>query len=261
MRFLRVLWPVLFLVPLSWWADRGCAIAGVDPLYHGTMWVHERLGWFVATLALVSAAVVAAKVVVARTRLRRLLYVAQPLPETLRDAFRKASGDLGIPMPTVAYLDLGVPLASTIYGPTVLLSRGFIELLNEQEIELVARHELIHAGHRDDRSGVLWHLAFIALLIPGFNGLESRLQERRERRSNVLAAAGREDEYLRLIARLTGSARLCVDPALGLEARRRAGRSFTDWLAPSMAVALAVALLASHRAFERNLPYLESHHC
>lgn len=223
--------------------------------------MHERLGWFVAALAAVSASLVAAKIIIARSRLRRLLDVSQPLPKPLQDAFANASVDLGVPIPAVAYLDLGVPIASTIFGPMVLLSRGFVELLDQEELELVARHELIHAGHRDDRAGVWWHLAFMALLIPGFAGLESRLQERREHRTNVLAAADRESAYLALMSRLTGSGHLCIDATLGLEAHVPAGRPLTDWLAPAMVFLLAVALFLSHRSFEHNLPYLETHHC
>ena len=223
--------------------------------------MHERLGWFVAALALVSATLVGAKIVIARARLGRLLEVSQPLSERLREAFENASRDLGMPIPTVAYLDLSAPIASTIFGPIVLISRGFVELLDRQELELVARHELIHAGHRDDRAGVWWHLAFMALLIPGFAGLESRLHERREHRTNVLAAAGRESPYLALMGRLTGTGHLCIDATLGLEARKRTGRSLTDWFAPAMVIVLAVALLASHRSFEHNLLYLETHHC
>lgn len=261
MRFARVLWPLLFLIPLSWWANRGCSIAGVDPLYHTTVWVHERLGWFVASLAAISAAVVAAKVVIARRRLRRLLDLSQPLPKALQQAFDAASKDLGIAVPTVVYLDLAMPIASTIFGPLVLLSRGFVERLDAPDLELVARHELIHAGRRDDRAGVWWHLAFVGLLVPGFDGLESRLQARRERRTNLLAAAGRESRYLELMARLSGGGQLCADAALGLEAPQRHGRRLIDWFAPATAVLLAGALFASHLSFQRDLPYLLAHHC
>jgi Zn-dependent protease with chaperone function len=223
--------------------------------------VHERLGWFVAALAAVSATLVGAKIAIARSRLRRLLHVSQPLPTSLQDAFAKASASLGIPIPTVAYLNLGTPIASTIFGPMVLLSRGFIELLSQEELELVARHELIHAGRRDDRAGIWWHLAFMALLIPGFAGLENRLQGHREHRTNVLAAAGRESVYLSLMSRLTGTGHLCIDATLGLEAEKPTGRSLTDWLAPAVVILLAVALIVSHSSFEHNLPYLETHHC
>jgi uncharacterized iron-regulated membrane protein len=133
------------------------------------MWVHERLGWFVATLGAISASLVAAKIIIARSRLGRLLDVSEPLSEPLQNAFANAAAALGVPMPAVAYLDLGMPVACTIFGPMVLLSRGF--------------------------------------------------------------------------------------------AREQARRSLMDWLAPAMAILLAVALFLSHRSFERNLPYLETHHC
>jgi hypothetical protein len=261
-RVLRVLWPLVFLIPLSWWADRSCSLAGVDPLYHTTVWVHERLGWFVALLAIVSASVVAAKIAVARVRFGQLAVLAEPLPERLASALARASAGVGVRVPRVLYLDLAAPVATTVFGPVVLLSRGFVELLDDADLELVARHELAHAGRRDATAGVLWHLAFAALLIPGFEPLERRLHARRERGANLIAAERHEEQYVALVSRLARGADLCAPARLGLEAgARRATGGWPLWFSPFAVVALAIALPASHLAFRHDLPYLLSHHC
>ena len=262
MRLARALWPVLFLVPLSWWADRGCAVAGVDPLYHATVWVHERLGWFVAALALVSAASVAFKIVVARVRFRRIEGIAEPLPARLDRAIRRAAETLHIAPPTVLFVDLQAPIATTVLGRTIILSRGFVDQLDDAELELAARHELAHVQRHDATAGVLWHLAFTALLVPGFEPLERRLHGRREQSANVMAATGRESSYLALVTRLARGSTLCADARLGLEApSRRPEDRWLAWLAPVAVLSLAVALPLSHVAFQHDLPYLVSHHC
>ena len=262
MRFVRALWPVVFLIPLSWWADRGCRLAGVDPLYHTTLWVHERLGWFVAVLATISAGVVIGNILVARIRFARLQLLAESLPARLEHAIERASAELGIAVPTVLYLDVAAPIASTVFGRTIVFSRGFTEPLGDDDLELVARHELAHVRRHDATAGVLWHLAFAALLIPGFEPLERRLHAQRERAANVTAANGREERYLSLVSRASQGAQLCADARLGLEAAaRRPEDRWLMWFAPLTVVALAVALPLSHAAFRHDLPYLIAHHC
>jgi Zn-dependent protease with chaperone function len=261
-RFIRALWPIIFLVPLSWWADRGCEFAGVDPLYHATLWIHERLGLFVGALALISAGVVVAQIVIARARFSRLRSVAEPVPERMQRALERASATLGVAVPRVLYVDLAAPIATTVFGRTVILSRGFVEPLNDADLELVARHEAAHVRHGDATAGALWHLTFAALLIPGFEPLERRLHARRERSANVAAAEGMEERYLSLVARISRGAELCAGARLGLEAAaRRPEDRWLVWVAPLAVACLAIALPLSHAAFRHDLPYLLSHHC
>jgi Zn-dependent protease with chaperone function len=261
-RFVRALWPVVFLIPLSWWADRGCWLAGVDPLYHATLWFHERLGWFVGTLAVVSAGVVLAKILIARIRFARLKQLAESIPARVQASIERACADFGVTIPTVLYLDVGTPIATTVFGRTIVFSRGFTGPLDDAELDLVARHEIAHVRHHDATAGVLWHLAFAALLIPGFEPLERRLHAQRERAANVTAAIGREDRYLALVHRASHGAQLCADARLGLEAAaRRPEDRWLVWFAPLTVVALAVALPLSHAAFRHDLPYLLAHHC
>jgi hypothetical protein len=261
-RYIRALWPVIFLVPLSWWAERGCGFAGVDPLYHATLWAHERLGWFVGALAILSAGVVIGKIVVARLRFARLRAVAEPVPERVQAAAERATAVLGGAAPSILYVDLTAPIATTVFGRTVVFSRGFIEGLDDANLELVVRHEVAHVRRGDATAGVLWHLAFAALLIPGFEPLERRLHARRERSANLAAAEGREARYLALVGRVAHGGAMCADARLGLEAaaRRPADRWFV-WIAPLAVTCLGVALPLSHAAFRHDLPYLLSHHC
>ena len=262
MRFVRALWPVVFLVPLTWWADRGCAYAGVDPLYHTFVWIHERLGWFVAALAAASALTVAAKIIAARRRFSRLLALAEPAPERIGRAFAIAANELRVAVPRIAYLDVGERIAATVFGPIILVSRGFLDDLDDADLVLVARHELVHASKRDAGVGVLWHLVFAALLLPGFEPLERRLHAARERRANLDAARGHEDAYLAVLARAAHGASLCAGGGIGLEAAaRRPGDRLLAWIAPAAILVLAVTLPLSHVEFMHDLPFLLKHHC
>jgi Zn-dependent protease with chaperone function len=261
-RFIRAFWPLIFLVPLSWWAQRGCEFAGVDPVYHATLWVHERLGWFVGALALLSAAVVVTKVVVARIRFARLRDVAESVPARVQGAVEQASAVLATAPPTVLYVDVTAPIATTVFGRTIILSRGFIESLDDSDLDLVVRHEVAHVRRGDAVAGVLWHLGFAALLIPGFEPLERRLHAHRERSANLTAAKGNEEQYLSLVARIARGADLCAGARLGLEAAaRRPDDRWLLWVAPLAVASLVVALPLSHAAFQHDLPYLLSHHC
>jgi hypothetical protein len=237
-------------------------LAGVDPLYHMTLWIHERLGWFVGALAVLSAAVVLTKIVVARRRFARLRALAETMPARVHDAVERSSAALEVAVPTVLYVDLAAPIATTVFGRTIILSRGFIELLDDAELELVVRHELAHVRHGDATAGVLWHLAFAALLIPGFEPLERRLHAQRERSANLTAATGRERQYLSLVTRIARGADVCAGARLGLEAAaRRPEDRWLVWVAPLAVACLAIALPLSHAAFRHDLPYLLSHHC
>ena len=262
MRFVRALWPIVFLVPLSWWADRGCSVIGVDPLYHATVWVHERLGWFISALVVISAATVVVKVVVARVRFRALESIAEDPPTRLEQAIRRASFELRVALPVVLYLDLKAPIATTVFARTIILSRGVVEQLDDAELEMVARHELAHVRGRDAAAGLVWHLVFAALLVPGFEPLERRLHARRERSANVIAAWGREAAYIALLTKMAHGATLCAEARLGLEAAsRRPEDRWLMWIAPVAVLTLALALPLSHAAFRHDLPYLTSHHC
>ncbi len=262
MRFVRALWPVLFLVPLSWWADRGCRYIGVDPLYHTTVWIHERLGWFVVALAAVSVLTVIIKILIATRRLSHLMDLSEPVPQRVQRSFEIAAAELGIAVPRVAYLDVGEHIAATVLGPVVLLSRGLADELSDDDLALVTRHELVHVSERDAGAGVFWHLAFASLLLPGFEPLERRLHAARERRANLRAADGREDAYFSVLERLAHESSLCAGGGIGLEAAaRRPADHLLMWVSPLLIAMLAVTLPLSHVEFMHDLPFLLKHHC
>jgi hypothetical protein len=262
LRFVRALWPVLFLVPLAWWADRGCGYAGVDPLYHATVWMHERLGWFVMALAALSVLTVVVKSLIAMRRLMRLISLSEPLPPRVERSFKIAAAELAVTVPRVAYLNVDESIAATVVGPVILLSRGFADQLGDNDLTLVARHELVHVCARDAGAGVFWHLAFASLLIPGFEPLERRLHAARERRANLKAADGREDAYFSVLTRAARGTSLCAGGGIGLEAAmRRPADHVLMWVAPLLIVLLAVTLPLSHLEFMHDLPFLLKHHC
>ena len=180
----------------------------------------------------------------------------------MQEALERASAALSVAAPRVLYVDLTTPIATTVFGRTIVLSRGFIEALDDADLDLVVRHEVAHVRHGDATTGVLWHLAFAALLVPGFEPLERRLHAGRERAANLTAAQGNEERYIALIGRMSRGADLCADARLGLEAAaRRPEDRWLVWVAPLAVSCLAVALPLSHAAFRHDLPYLLSHHC
>ena len=199
LRLARALWPIVFLIPLSWWAGPRLRIRRRGSALSRNCLTHERLGYFIAALALTSIGLVVGKIAVARLRFSQLLDLAQVMPDRVQRAFATAGAELGVSAPRVAYLDVALPIATTVFGPVILLSRGFAGALADDELLLVARHELAHASRHHATVGVLWHLAFAALLLPGFEPLERHLHAAREREANTIAAHTREEKYLELI--------------------------------------------------------------
>ena len=57
----------------------------------------------------------------------------------------------GIPPTAVRALDSDTPIALSVGGrrPTIVVSRGLLALLEHEELETVAAHELMHLKHRD----------------------------------------------------------------------------------------------------------------
>lgn len=224
--------------------------------------MHERLGWFIIALATLSVLTVLVKILMATRRLAHLMDLSEPVPERVERSFAIAAADLGTAVPRVAYLDVGERIAATVVGPVILLSRGFADALNDDDLTLVARHELIHVHQRDAGVGVFWHLAFASLLLPGFEPLERRLHAARERRANIMAANGREEAYFAVLTRAAHGSSLCAGGGIGLEAAaRRPADHLLMWVSPLLIVLLAVTLPLSHFEFLHDLPFLLRHHC
>jgi len=265
-RYVRVLWPIIFLVPLSWVAGKFCSWPPMDPLYHAIVWLHARLPWLIALVFLFSVVAVVVKLTRVRSHFKTLLALGVELPPDLQTLFSREAAEMAMPVPRVAYLDVPLRVCCTVVGgPAVLISRGFVAPLSIQECRLAVRHELLHVRKGDPQRGLLWHLALAALPLPNVDTFERWLYEGRERRTNEQAAETDPETYKLLLTRgredtheRAEAVSLCSQPAVaGLLEQSRAA----TFLAPAAGVALIVALLGSHAVFSHDLPYLLAHHC
>ena len=259
MRLTRALWLIIFFVPLGVLADRFCYMNIVDPLYHGLMWLHERLPLLFAALAITSAGAAALRYTRIQARLRALELLRSTPPKALREAFEAPSIAAGAI--ELIYIDVARVFCFTVFGRRVVLSRGFAELLDVDELQLVAQHEALHISRRDPLRALLWHLVFAALIVPGFERLEDLLYARRERSVDMRVRRKRPSEYGHLLDRLHIT--VCGSPAAAFRSGVASRQVETGLLlASSMApVMLLILLVLSHAVFVQNLPYLQAHHC
>ncbi len=263
LRVARWAWPLIFLIPLTLVAGRGCRFPGVDAAYHSVLWMHENLPALYVVAAAMAAVAVAIRVARARARAATLFALATPLPPALEKAFAMESARLSVAVPALAYLDVAAPLCFALVGrrSSVVVSRGFVEGLDAEELAMVARHELLHIKHRDPLQGFVWHLAFAALILPAFSALERWLTSRRELRTNLEAADvdPDPDRYARLLASQARERRsLCVE-AIGAPARSRG--LLSALAAPAMVLIVLASLALSHAWFLDHLSYLSARHC
>lgn len=261
LRAVRWAWPLLFFLPLTLVANRGCEFPGVDFAYHTELWMHENLPALFLVAGLVAVVAVLVRVTRARAKAATLFSLSSPMPPLVLAAFEAEAAQLAISVPRVAYLDVTAPLCFAMFGlhPAVVLSRGFIDGLEESDVRMVVRHELLHVKHRDPSRGFAWHIGFAALLLPAFSELERWLAGRRELRTNLEAAEENPGHYADLLrSRARSRDDLCVE-AFGHVERPR---SFTAAIAQPIVVLLVLGALAySHAWFMEHLAFLSSHHC
>ncbi|MHB8432333.1 MAG: M48 family metalloprotease [Candidatus Tyrphobacter sp.] len=261
MRLVRVLWLIVFLIPLGFFADRFCYVNLVDPMYHGLMWLHERLPQLFVVLGVVSVATAAFRYVRIQGQLRALVALCSDPPDAIREAFdTAASGRVAV---DVVYIDAEPSFCFSIVGGRVVISRGFAELLRPKELRLVAEHEVLHIVHRDPLRALLWHLLFAAMIVPGFESLEEVLYNRRERAVDISSRNLDSAIYDSLLRRFNST--MCNDvPRSAFRTRGEPVNtaSALHALAPTaIPITLLILLLASHVLFVQNLPYLRTHHC
>ncbi len=145
------------------------------------IWVgHPEFGFLrPLALAAVGGGVLAGPVLVARWSHRtaaehhqRVLEEADPLPERfagVEETATRLARQVDLPTPEVYYLDTDDDIAyavqSDVVGtedrPTVLVSRGLLEVLDDDELDAVLAHELAHVGNGDLR---VMSLAVVPLL-------------------------------------------------------------------------------------------------
>lgn len=262
MREKRWLWLglLVLLFPLSLASDRFCSFALSDAAYHTFLDLHLFLPQALVLAAFLSIATVVFRIGVVRDRLRVLSTYASEAPAEVYDAFAREARRLGITLPSLAYVDSTAPICFTAFdfrAPRVFVSRGFVDGLDDTELRLLAHHELVHVRDRHATWNVFWHVAFAALVLPGFGGIERALRYRREVDANVSAARIDPLRYERLLARRARERRaLCFEGT-----RERARPGIVATLAPLAVFAFFIALFISHADFMHDLPYLTSHHC
>ena len=257
----RWAWPLVFLLPLTWVAGRGCQFGGVDPAYHAVMWLHEHLPVLYLGLGIVAAMTVAIRVARVRARAAILFSLAVDMPADLAHAVRDEAERLNVSHPRVAYLDVSAPLCFALVGRrgTIVISRGFVTGLDVKQLRLVARHELLHIRYRDPMRGFLWHLAFAAFILPAFDRLENWFASGRELRTNLTVAAEDPEAYATLLrSRARGQRDFCVE---AFASTPRSGSLLSALFAPAIVLAVLAGLAASHAWFLDHLAYLSTHHC
>jgi beta-lactamase regulating signal transducer with metallopeptidase domain len=132
---------VSFLTPLP---DVAAPPPALAPAAHAFTW---QAVLAVAYFAV--AAVVTARAVIARVRLRRALAAASPVDVA------------GAPCAVVAHEDLG-PMAVGLFSPRVVLPRKLLEQGNEHALGCVLRHEAAHLGRHDAWLSLFLQIAAVA---------------------------------------------------------------------------------------------------
>ncbi len=260
MRTARVLWLLIFLIPLGVLADRFCYFDFVDPFYHGLMYLHEELPIVFLVLAAMAAGAAIVRYVRTQGQLHALEALRSTPPAELQKAF--ASAAAGRDEIDIVYVDVATAFCFTVFGGRVVISRGFVDLLDGNELRLVAEHETLHIRRGDPLRALLWHLLFAALIVPGFERLEDALYAGREREVDRFARHVDPPVYDGLVRRV-GRAICGGTPGAAFRSLTPQDRASTvRMLAPAMIpIALLALLMVSHVLFVENLPYLTSHHC
>lgn len=272
MRFIRCAWLLIFLIPLLPLAGKFCNLLPTDATYHSLLFLHERLPYIIALLVIGSTIVTLVKLARVRRRIRTLRGLASPLPGCIQTIAWREAQMLRMSQPQVVYLDISEPLCfATIGGPLIILSRGFVEPLSDDDLTLVLRHEMAHVLHRDPLRGVLVHLACGALLVPGFEAVQRALYLKRESHADTVAAWYGLEKYNSLLGRLSKSstqrASICRGVAFDGSALLRTGASarrhvtWTRFIPTGAAAALIVGVAANQALFDNHLTYLLTHHC
>lgn len=261
MRAVRLLWIVLFVVPLGFFADRLCYIDAVDPTYHALLWMHENMGYLFAGLAAFSAAVAFARFLRIQGQLGALDTLRSETPASVRDAFGHAAARIGVRAFDLLYIDVPMVFCFSVFGGRVAISRGFAELLSTPELQLVAAHELRHLRAADPLKALIWHLVFAALIVPGLEPLEEALYQRRERHADLSVSRADQPLYQALLGRFR-TAMCASTPSAAFRSLNLQQKSAFRAFAPTaLPLALLLLLVTTHVILVQNLPYLQSHHC
>jgi len=267
LRVARRLWPLLFFFPLGLVADRGCAVAGVDPLYHALVFVHAWMPQLLGGVGLLSAALAYHDHRQVVAHFARLQSVASSVPPSLVTLLAEESAAIGVPDPRLVYVD--APQRFCMVAPTkrdIFVSRGFVADLDADDARLLLRHELAHIDRRDARTALRWRLATRALLLPGLDRFRRDLHLRRELAADAVGGRLDRRRYRELLTRVSARsmpAEKRTPPMLAVRLRERdvEDRSVSLFRPLVIAALVAGGLVVSHIVFTMNEPYLLTHHC
>ena len=261
MRFLRFAWPLIFFIPLGDIAGRYCWLSGIDPVYHTLVFTHEYMPQILLTYALLSVVAVVISDARARVQLRQLAGFASPAPLRLSRALAHECAALGVPNPRCSFLDVDQSFCFTAAGSTgVIISRGFLARLSDEELRLALRHEIVHLRRSHPEKALAWRLLTRLLLLPGFASIERWRHARREEIADRETAGDAVERYRRLLLR---TAARTHTPLLSwrLSALRGVRPDVISVWPAVLAAMLLVALVSSHFVFLDNARYLMTHHC
>ncbi|MDQ6932885.1 MAG: hypothetical protein M3160_06885 [Candidatus Eremiobacteraeota bacterium] len=272
MRWVRALWPLVFLLPLGIIAGHFCYINLVDPAYHGLLWLHERLVAIIFILATISIVVAAYRFVRLQDGLRLLLSFRSATPHHLERIFLEEARMQNV-RTRIEFIDVPARFCFTIfYGPSIIISRGFVDQLQPEQLVMVAKHEILHVQRRDPWRSIAWHIFFAALMLPGFEALDTVLHLRRERAvdGRVVQQIGDARGYQQLLEhssrrRDKAHGAIC-SLAVGAHGQGRDLDQSPAYLwqrsFPALVSVVTIGLVVlSHSFFLTDLPYLQQHHC
>jgi Zn-dependent protease with chaperone function len=261
-RLLRIALVVALLIPLPLFAKRFCWLDFVDATYHSLLWLHEHM---MAVFLLYGVLLGGAAIVrVARVHggFVSLEELCSEPPERAVAAFLRAAHRFAIDPVRLVYVDVSAVFCFTIPGRRVVISKGFLETLDDDELELVASHEILHVRRHDATRALLWHIVFNALVVPGFDRLERELYSRRELRVDAVARLADPVRYDLLLARFREAGFCSSSPVAAFQNSPRSAlpRALIAFSAVIPLVLLAL-LATSHIVVITDLAYLHSHHC
>lgn len=268
-RWVRSLWPIVFLIPLGVFAGRFCRFSLTDPAYHALLSAHQDLPVILVALAALSLGSVAVSVAVSESSLNVLLRLACAPPPAIQTEFEDVRSQIGVAS-TLIYLDLQQRVAFPHWrANAVVLSACAVRDASRLEIRLMFLHELAHLRRRDQYRALAWRLFFALLILPGFGAVEQLLNRAREAAVDRTCMGEHPDVYSRLLQRsstrrdkLYGS--VCT-PGVGipgLSGLNASPQYLADRTQPAaIAISVLALVLINQLFFLSALPYLKAHHC
>lgn len=268
-RWIRILWPAVFLIPLGFWAGRYCSLSLTDPIYHALLAAHVHIAMIWAALAILSLGTATVRVFVLEQQVGTLLKFRSEPSQNVQAIFEEVKSWLETSAELIV-LDLPNPIAFPLWRKNaIVVSEGMFRGLKASGARLVLLHELEHLRRNDQWRALLWHVLFALLILPGFGAVEQLLNRKRERAVDAICGSDSPDTYANLLLR--GSTRrdklygsICTSNVgvPGLTGLNAEPEYLADRTLPAALSVLVLGLVVlSQLLFFSTLPFLETHHC